>query len=326
MSCGLAEMRFDPPAQLHEPHDLRVRERRLLLPRRRDRQLLRPAHRRGVDRTLLGSDRPRDDLAVPHLEGVRVHQAGDQRLTETEARLHGGDLPVGGDGVGREQDPGSLRDDHPLHDHGHLDLPVVETVPQAVGHRPLAEQRGPAPAHVLQDGRRAHDVQVGVVLAREGRARQVLRRRARSNGAGRLLAEPGQRTRNRQRHIVRDRDPLNGPTDLRAQRADRVPILRLQAREPSEPIVDRRRSRQDPLERVRRHAKTRRHADAFDPRKLPQECALAANDRNLGVVDLLEIQHVAHPLTSLGVDPVNSAPVHRFHRAAGDYAASIRAS
>ena len=61
--------------------------------------------------------------------------------------------------------------------------------------------------------------------------------------------------------------------------------------------------------------------DTFDPRKLPQECALAANDRNVGVVDLLEIQHVAHPLTSLGVDPVNSAPVHWFHRAAGDYAA-----
>ena len=28
---GLAEMRFDPPAQLRQPHDLRVRQRRLLL-------------------------------------------------------------------------------------------------------------------------------------------------------------------------------------------------------------------------------------------------------------------------------------------------------
>ena len=27
-----AEVRFDPPAQLHEPHDLRIRQRRLLLP------------------------------------------------------------------------------------------------------------------------------------------------------------------------------------------------------------------------------------------------------------------------------------------------------
>ena len=29
---GAAEMRFDPPAELREPHDLRVRQRRLLLP------------------------------------------------------------------------------------------------------------------------------------------------------------------------------------------------------------------------------------------------------------------------------------------------------
>ena len=45
-----AEVRFDPPAQLHEPHDLRIRQRRLLLPRRLDRLFLCPAGRRGVDR------------------------------------------------------------------------------------------------------------------------------------------------------------------------------------------------------------------------------------------------------------------------------------
>ncbi len=38
-----AEVRFDPPAQLREPHDLRVRQRGLLLPRRLDR--LPPASR-----------------------------------------------------------------------------------------------------------------------------------------------------------------------------------------------------------------------------------------------------------------------------------------
>ena len=40
---GAAEVRLDPPAQLREPHDLRVRQRRLLLPLRLDRLLLRPA-------------------------------------------------------------------------------------------------------------------------------------------------------------------------------------------------------------------------------------------------------------------------------------------
>ena len=174
-------------------HDLRVRQRRLLLPLRVDRLFLRPARRRGVDGKPLGGDRLGDDLAVPHLVDVRVHQAGDEGLAEAEAGLHGGDLPVGRDGVGREQDAGRLREDHLLHDHGHADLPVVEAVAQAVGHGALGEQRGPAPTDVLEDRRRTHDVQVRVVLAREGCRRQVLRRRAGSDGVGSVLAEPGER-------------------------------------------------------------------------------------------------------------------------------------
>ena len=197
------------------------------------------------------------------------------------------------DGVGREQDAGRLREDHLLHDHGHVDLPVVEAVPQAVGHGPLGEERGPAPADVLEDRRRPHDVQVRVLLAREGGRRQVLRRRAGSDGVGGLLAEPGERAGDRRRQIVGDGDPFDGPADLRAERADRLPVVRLQARQPIEPIVDRRRFRHDPPEGVRRHAEAGRHADAFDPRKLPQVRALAADDRDLRLVDLLETQHVA---------------------------------
>src|SRR6202451_4520591 len=52
-----AEGRFDPPAEPREPHNLRIRQRRLLLPLRVDRLFLRPASRRGVHRTLLGGDR-----------------------------------------------------------------------------------------------------------------------------------------------------------------------------------------------------------------------------------------------------------------------------
>ncbi len=37
-----AEMRFDPPAELYEPDDLRIRQCRLLLPLRLDRLFLRP--------------------------------------------------------------------------------------------------------------------------------------------------------------------------------------------------------------------------------------------------------------------------------------------
>ena len=218
---------------------------------------------------------------------VRVHQAGDQGLAEAEAGLYGGDLPVGRDGVGREQDAGRLREDHLLHDHGHVDRTVVDAVPLAVGHGPLGEQRGPAPADVLEDRRRPHDVQVRVLLAGEGGRRQVLCRRAGSDGVGGLLAELGERAGDRRREIARDGDPFDGPADLRAERADRLPVVRVQARQSIEPIVDRRRVRHDPPEGVRRHAEASRHVDAFDPRKLPQLRALAADDRDLRLVDLL---------------------------------------
>ena len=181
-----------------------------------------------------------------------------------------------------------MREDHLLHDDGHVDLPVVEAVPQAVGHGPLGEQRGPAPADVLEDRGRPHDVQVRVLLAGEGGRRQVLCRRARSDGVGGLLAETGERAGDRRRQIVGDGDPFEGPADLRAERADPLPVVRVQARQPIEPIVDRRRFRHDPPEGVRRHAEARRHADAFDPRKLPQVRALAADDRDLRLVDLFE--------------------------------------
>src|SRR4028119_695334 len=44
-------------------------------------------------------------------------------------------------GGGRERDAGRLREDHLLHDYGHVDLPVVQAVAQAVGHGPLGEER-----------------------------------------------------------------------------------------------------------------------------------------------------------------------------------------
>ncbi len=162
-----------------------------------------------------------------------------------------------------------MREDHLLHDHGHVDLPVVESVPQAVGHGPPSEKRCPAPADVLEDRRRPHDVQVRVLLASEGGRRQVLCRRTRSDRVGGSLAEPGERAGDRRRKIVGDGDPFEGPADLRAERADRLPVIRVQARQPIKPIVDRRRFRHDPQEGIRRHTEASRYADAFDPRKLP---------------------------------------------------------
>src|SRR5256885_1601499 len=85
---GAADVRFDAPTQLREPHDLRIRQRWLLLPLRLDRLFLRPACRRGVDGKLLGGNRLGDDLAVPHPVDIRVHQAGGHGLAQAEAGLH----------------------------------------------------------------------------------------------------------------------------------------------------------------------------------------------------------------------------------------------
>src|SRR5262249_19112065 len=112
----------------------------------------------------------------------------------------------------------------------------------------------------------------------------------------------GERPGNRRRQLVGDGGLLEDPADLGALRADRLPLVRPQARELIEPIVDRLSFRHDPLEGVCRHAKASWHVDAFDPPECPQVHALAANDRDLPLVDLLEAHHVAaHTLSPLRV-------------------------
>jgi hypothetical protein len=58
---GSAEVRFDPPTQLRELHDLRVCQHLLLPLRRLDRLFMCSTCRRGVDGALLGGDRLGDN-------------------------------------------------------------------------------------------------------------------------------------------------------------------------------------------------------------------------------------------------------------------------
>ncbi len=115
----------------------------------------------------LGGDHLVDDPAVSNPVRVSVHHAGDQCLAESEAGLHGGDLPVRRDRVSGEHDAGSVREHHLLHDDRHVYLPVVDAVAQAVGHGTLGEQRCPTTTDVLEDRRMPDDVQVRVLLAGE---------------------------------------------------------------------------------------------------------------------------------------------------------------
>lgn len=182
---------------------------------------------------------------------------------------------------------------------------MVDAVAAAVDHGPFGEQRGPAPADVLKDRRRSHDVQVRVLLAREGGRRQVLRRGAGSHGVGGLLAGPGERLGDRLGDIVRDGGLFDDPADVRAECADRLLVVRIHARQLVQPIVDRRRLRHGPPVGVRRHAEARRYTDVFDPGQGAQMRALAAHDGDPTLVNLLKIQHVplGHLVTVPGCVP-----------------------
>ena len=213
-------------------------------------------------------------------------------MASTEATLR-----LSGDRVGGEQDAGRLRRDHPLYDDGHLHRSMIEAVAQAVGHGALGEERRPAPTDSPEDRRSPDDVEVRVVLSCEGDVRQILRRRAGSDGVRGVLAEALERLRNRRRDLVRDGDRFDDPADFRADRADRVAVVELQSRQ-----VDRSHAttarRHDSFEGVGRHAESGWYVDAFDPRQLSQVRAFTADDRDLRLVDVVEVQHVAvHPVT-----------------------------
>ena len=64
--------------------------------------------------------------------------------------------------------------DHALHTGGERDIVVVETVVDAVGDRTVVVQRREDPLHCLEDVVDTSDVQVGLLLAGEGRVGQVL--------------------------------------------------------------------------------------------------------------------------------------------------------
>ena len=130
--------------------------------------------------------------------------------------------------------PATSREDHPLHDHRHVHLPVVEAVAKAVGHGPLGEQRCPAAAARARGSPPAPRRSGTCPAGRRTRPSAGLRpshsigpRRRHARRAGRARRRPPPPP-------LGDGDPLHGPADLRAARADRVPVVRVQLRQPIE--------------------------------------------------------------------------------------------
>ena len=277
-----------------------------MLPIRLDLHLLRPSCRGSDDGDPLGGDRFGHEVAVADGVDVWAHVTGDDRVTEPEAGLHDGELPVGRDRVGREQDAGRLWEDHLLHDHGHAGPAVVDAVVQPVGHSTLGEQGGPAPADVCENGRRTHDVQVCVLLAGEGDRWGVLCGRTGSDSACRVLAEPGDGLRDRGRQLARYLDRFDDSADVGTDRPDRFPVGRAEERKMVQLCVEQRRLRHHLLEGIRGYTETGRDADAIDTaRQLTEACPLTADERDLRLVDIPEIHDaVVHPSTFPSLCPV----------------------
>ncbi len=176
----------DARSQRRELQHLAIGQRSRAAALVRERHPLDPAVGGRHDAQALVGDVTLDDgaAAAVDAEAVGRHHARDQRLPEAEAGVDDGGQAVTGNRIGREQDARHVGVDHLLHHHGEGHLAVVEPVTRPVEDGALGEQGGPAAAYRVQQGALAADVEVGVLLACEGRARQVLGRGAGAHRVG----------------------------------------------------------------------------------------------------------------------------------------------
>ena len=107
--------------------------------------------------------------------GVGLDATSDDDLALPEGGLDHHSASITGDRVGREGDPGRLRRDHGLHDHGDRGF-TLEVVGGSVREDPLAEQRRPRLDDGLEQLLEATHIGERLVHAGERCARRVLRR------------------------------------------------------------------------------------------------------------------------------------------------------
>lgn len=289
----LAVVRLDPPAQALQTQDLGVGELLDALSFRLDRLLQGAAAGGGAQFLRLHGDRPADDPPAPDPVVVGVDQPRDERLPEAEPGVDRDHVPVAGDRVSGEHDARRVGEDHLLDHHRQPHGAVLEAVPDPVGHRPVGEQRRPAPPHAVDHRGGAADVEVGVLLPGEGAGGQVLggragTHRARHAVAARLLQVPGDLAPDLLRHA----QPLDDGTQPRRGDGDRLAVVRPQ---PGQPVDQR------PGVRVLLHdlpvglggdAEPVRDLDAADGRQLPEVGALASGQGEPLPAHLAEPEHV----------------------------------
>ena len=136
---------------------------------------------------------------------VRVHRAGDELLPETAHRVDRRTSAPPGDRVGREEDARDRRGDHALDHDRQAKRFFVDLARRAVRDRALVPERGPAAADRVEERVLAFDVEDRVLLTREARLGQILRRRRRAHrdGPAERAIRVAYRARDLRRHRFR---------------------------------------------------------------------------------------------------------------------------
>ena len=106
---------------------------------------------------------------------VGIDRARHDGFAQPCGRVDDRSTPSTGDRIRGEQDPGRLRVDHALHDHGQANALVVDPMVAAIGDGAFVPQRRPASADRVEELLFVLDAKVRVLLAGEGSTRQVLR-------------------------------------------------------------------------------------------------------------------------------------------------------
>src|SRR5215213_7120368 len=150
-----------------------------------------PAAWPGQDHHPLVTDLPPDDRATSGVddEVIRVHGSGHDRLTKPGAGVDHSLAARSGYRVGGEHHACSHSVDHVLDHDRQRHRTVIDAMGVSVAHRPICPQRCPAAPDSVDHRLSAHHVEVGVLLTREARVREILRGRRGTYRHRRFLAE-----------------------------------------------------------------------------------------------------------------------------------------
>src|SRR5512136_149766 len=278
--------------EFREPLHLAVGEHGGLLLVRGDFHGLRPLFPFGNDHLELLGEQPVHDLLGPVVVDVLVWRARsrDHRLPETPGPLDDGE-GLAGDRVGGEHDAGLLGRHEFLDHHGDVHAPVIEALLRPVVDGPRPVEGGPALLDRPDEIPVPLDVQVGLLLAREGGVRQVLGRGARADRDDRFAPEGPVGLADLLLEVLGDGDREDELACLRGGPLESRVVLDIQVGKPrKEPVLDAG-LLEEPPEGLGRHHEGPGNREA-DAEHLAEGCPLSSHRGDVLLLDLFQGQDV----------------------------------